>query len=35
MYGIELLIMLVGTVGASLSSNLESGVSLFVILGLW
>ena len=35
MYGIELLIIIVGTIGASVSADLKSGVSIFVILGLW
>ncbi len=35
MYGIELMIILIGTIGSALSSNLQSGFSVFAVLGLW
>lgn len=35
MYGIELMIIIVGTIGASLASNTASGVSVVAILCFW
>jgi PHS family inorganic phosphate transporter-like MFS transporter len=35
MYGIELLIIMVGTVGASFSANLERGLSIYAVLAIW
>ena len=35
MYGIELLIILIGTIGSALSADLKSGFSIFAVLGLW
>ena len=35
MYGVELMIIVLATVASTLSANLESGVSVFAILGAW
>lgn len=35
MYGTELVIIIVGTVGSAVAADIRSGVSVFVILGLW
>lgn len=35
MYGVELIIIVIGTVGSALSGNLVSGFSVFTVLGLW
>jgi PHS family inorganic phosphate transporter-like MFS transporter len=35
MYGIELMIIMVGTVGSAFSANLETGLSIFAVLGIW
>ena len=35
MYGIELFIILIGTVGSALSADLKTGFSVFAVLGMW
>ena len=35
MYGIELMIMIICTVNSAFSANLVSGLSIFVVLGIW
>ena len=35
MYGVELTIIVIGTVGSALSGNLETGMSVFAVLAIW
>jgi PHS family inorganic phosphate transporter-like MFS transporter len=35
MYGVELMISVVGTVGSAFSADLVSGLSVFAVLGIW
>ena len=35
MYGTELTIILIGTIGSAVAADIPTGVSVFVILGLW
>lgn len=35
MYGVELFIILIGTIGSALVADLKSGFSIFAALGLW
>jgi PHS family inorganic phosphate transporter-like MFS transporter len=35
MYGVELMIIVIGTIGSCFSANLVKGFSVFTVLGIW
>jgi PHS family inorganic phosphate transporter-like MFS transporter len=35
MYGIELMIIMVGTIGSAFSANMAKGLSVYAVLGIW